>query len=292
MQPTAVDRDDIARLIADTANLLPTQGPIGVFVAQNILQGFENHPFESALVEAARVFDTEPFLPESTYREALARGRIHRVDLEAVLDADLGDDGLAPLAGGGVTVRSLLLALLEHPIRQEDDTTVRWLLTEREPFRGEDDRDLWHACVEAVSTFRPAVRRVRPPARPRDLSVAIDPTLDTDALVHPLLIRLCAAFLDQGVAAWPMPGRHLGLLQAAARLHAWRSGPSEPWARRLPSAMATVHGADPLDVIVTEVSRLGVPAAHRHEAISRTLLALRGWAGMIHQLELRPDRAP
>ena len=105
-------RDDVARVIADTARLLPTQGPIDVFVAQNILHGFEDRPFETALVEAARVFGTEPFLPEAVYREELARGRIHRADLEAVIDADLGDAGRTKLAGGRVTLHALHLALL------------------------------------------------------------------------------------------------------------------------------------------------------------------------------------
>ena len=64
------DRDRaIGQAIARAAVYLPTQGPIGVFVAQNILQGFEGESFESAVVKAARVYGTEPFLPESLYRE-------------------------------------------------------------------------------------------------------------------------------------------------------------------------------------------------------------------------------
>lgn len=285
-------RDDVARVIADTARLLPTQGPIDVFVAQNILHGFEDRPFETALVEAARVFGTEPFLPEAVYREELARGRIHRADLEAVIDADLGDAGRTKLAGGRVTLHALHLALLEHPVHQEDDDAVRWTLTERQPFATPDAQDLWHACMEAVSLFRPALIHARPPARPRDLIVAAVPTLDTDELVHPLLIRFCAAFVDQGIAARAMPGRERGLFVAAARLLAWRYGPTEPWAARLPAALAAVHGRDPLDVAVDELATLGVPAGSRDEVVARTLLALRGWAGMIHQLEQRPDRAP
>jgi uncharacterized protein YbcC (UPF0753/DUF2309 family) len=285
-------RDAVARAIARTAALLPTQGPIDVFVAQNILQGFEDRPFDAALVEAAGVFGTEPFLPESTYRAELARGRIRLSDLEAVLDIDLGPAAATRLAGGRVTLRALLLALLEHPVHQEDDVAVRWTLTERSPFAGPDAEDLWLACMEAVSLFRPAVVHGRPPARPRDLIAAVAPALDTDALVHPLLIRWCAAFLDQGVATWPMPGRDRGLLEAAAGLFATRLGPVEPWSVRLPAALAAVRGRGPRDVIVDEVRRLGVPDADRDEVVSRSLLALRGWAGMIHQLEQRPDRAP
>jgi uncharacterized protein YbcC (UPF0753/DUF2309 family) len=285
-------REQIAAMIAKTAALLPTQGPIDVFVAQNILQGFEGRPFERAVVEASHTFDTQPFLPESTYREELARGRIHRSDLEAVLDADVeGDSGL-PLARGRVTRREVFLALLEHPVHQEDDVAVRWTLTERVPFPGDDAQDLWRACLEAISLFRTAVVHALPPARPRDLIIAVDPTLDTDALVHPLLIRLCAAFLDQGVAAWPMPGRDRGLVEAVATLHTWRGVPTEPWSARLPAELAAMRGRDPLDMIADEIDRLGVPVSARDEVVSRTLLALRGWAGMIHQLELRPDRAP
>lgn len=285
-------RGQIAEMIAKTAALLPAQGPIDVFVAQNILQGFEDRPFEEALIEAAQTFDTEPFLPESFYREELARGRIQRVDLEAVLDADLRTDGDEPLAGGRITRRRMLLALLEHPVHQEDDIAVRWTLAEQQPFCGEDAQDLWRACLESVSLFRPAVIHVRPPVRPRDLIVGVDPRLDPDALVHPLLIRLCAAFLDQGVAAWPMPRRDRGLLEAVAGLHDWPWSPTERWSKRLPSAFAAARGRHPLDVIAAELDQLGVPAAGRYEVISRSLLALRGWAAMIHQLEQRPDRTP
>jgi len=287
-----LSRDELDRLIRETSSLLPLQGPIDVFVAQNMLHGFESRPFEEAVVEAAGVFGTEPFLPESVYREELARGRIRRADLEAVLDAELAGEGCEPLAAGRTTRRELLLALLEHPVHQEDDVAVRWLLTERETFRGDEASGLWHACMEGVSLLRPSLVHVQPPARPRDLILAADPTLDTDALVHPLLIRLCAAYLDQGVAAWPMPGRHLGFFEAAAAVLAVPFGPSEPWSARLPRVMAACAGREALDVAAAELGLLGAPKADQPEVTSRSLLALRGWAGMFHQLEQRPDRAP
>ena len=41
-----------------------------------------------------------------------------------------------------------------------------------------------------------------------------------------------------------------------------------------------------------ELDQLGVPEADWNEYLTRTALALRGWAGMIRHLEERPDRAP
>ncbi len=136
MSTPSCPRESVAQTITRTAAILPTQGPIDVFVAQNILQGFEDRAFEAAVVEAAGVFGTEPFLPEATYRQEFARGRILVSDLEAVLDADLAGTADTKLAAGRVTLRSLLLALLEHPVHQEDDVAVRWTLTERAPFSG------------------------------------------------------------------------------------------------------------------------------------------------------------
>ena len=284
--------EEIRRAIERAAGYLPTQGPIGVFVAQNILQGFEDRPFEDAVVEAAGLYGTEPFLPESRYREELASGRIRASDLEAVLEDELGGRGDEPLAGGRVQLRALLLALLQHPVRQEDDVAVRWTLTESDAIDREATSDLWHACVEAVSLIRAPVFGRRPPVRFRDLIVALDPEIDTDALVHPLLIRLCAAFLDQGVAAWPMPGRERGLLAAVADLYSSRIGPTEPWSAQLPATLAAIRGKSAGDVIVDELRMLGIPREHQPDLIVASILALRGWAGMIRQFEQRPDRAP
>jgi uncharacterized protein YbcC (UPF0753/DUF2309 family) len=345
-RPDAADprADAIERSIAHAAHYLPAQGPIGVFVHHNTLHAFEEHPFEEAVLCASRLFDTEPFLPESRYRDELARGRIREADLEAVLDREPACTNGSRLAAGRVSVRRLYRALLLHPVRQESDAAVRWTLTESDVLErlrtdlppeihwrlvsdeggagaeGQNGRladsddeatrratfahdpaaagerraasELWHACVEAAALTRPAVIHVMPPVRHRDLIRAVDPSLDTDAHVHPFLIRICAAFLDQGVAAWAMPGREHGLLVAATRLYAGGFGPTEPWSAALPAALSGIRGLAARDVIAAELDRMGVPTEAWHEFIVDSLLALRGWAGMIHHLEERPDRAP
>lgn len=309
-------RADLERLITAAARFLPPQGPIDAFVAQNTLQGFDDQPFEEAVVRAAWLYDAQPFLPESCYRAEMARGRIRIVDLDAVLANELGPRGAETLAGGRVTLAQLHRTLLLHPVRQEGDAAVRWTLTESDAIErlrsdlaphirhrllatcdGEQEAasDLWHACVEASSRSRPSVVHLRPPVRHRDLILAADPTLDTDELVHPLLIRMVAAFLDQGVASWPMPDRERGMLHALAGVYGSGSALVEPWSRDVPRRLrrAVAPGGDAaLDTIAGELDQLGVPAEAWPDYITHSLVALRGWASMVRQLELRPDRAP
>ncbi len=116
--------------IDHAAHYLPAQGPIDVFIHHNTLYAFEEEPFEEALIHASHIFGTEPFLTETRYREELAQGRIRREDVDAVLDAESLVQGDQQLAGGRITRKSLHRAILFHAIRQEDDTAVRWTLTE------------------------------------------------------------------------------------------------------------------------------------------------------------------
>jgi uncharacterized protein YbcC (UPF0753/DUF2309 family) len=305
---------EIRHAVEHAAHHLPAQGPIDVFIHHNTLHAFEAEPFEEAVVRAGRLLGTEPFLPESRYRQELAQGRIRESDIDAVLAADRSCPPDATVAAGRVPLRSLYRALLLHAVREESDASVRWTLTESDVIErlrpdlppatrqrllaaaGADERrvssDLWHACVEAVAIMRSAVARGATPVRHRDLILAVEPTLDTDALVHPLLIRLCAAFLDQGVASRAMPGRERGLWEAGAELYAGRLGPREPWNELLPAALRQVRGLSAEECVAGELDRLGVPSEHREEFITQSLLALRGWAGMIRQFEERPDRAP
>jgi uncharacterized protein YbcC (UPF0753/DUF2309 family) len=326
--------DRILAAVERAAPFLPPQGPIGTFVAQNPLGGFEDQPFEEAVLTAARLHGAQAFLPESHYREALASGRIRVEDLDVVLQRHLGDAAARSLCGGRTTLGAVLRTMLLHPLEQETDEAVRWTLTEREPFASENSADLWHACVEAASGSawprrgpsaapqssvqddhplpgdslsllrqgRPVgcVGR-KPPVRHRDLILAVRPSLDTDRLVHPLLVRLVAAFLDQGVAAWPMPGRERGLLAAGATVGSLRASPGEPWSRPLADRLAAIgrrfrHSTDARGIAAAvaadELVALGVPETEWEEHVLESLLAIRGWAGLIRQLELRPDRAP
>ena len=311
----------LARVIDELAHVLPAQGPISIFIHHNTLHAFEHLPFEEAVERAGERLGCEPFLPESRYREKLASGRILARDVEALLHEQLGERGERDVAGAGSRF-DLWRVVVLHGIPEEKGRELSWLLEETpvlSRFRAdlpasarsaldalseETDRAsevhkavhrLWIACVEAVRRAGP------PPATPavipvrhRDWLQAVC-VLDTDAWIHPQLIRFLAGYLDQGLAHWPMPERNLGIhgcfLQIYRTSLAAQCG---PWARSLPRLIAEDYtaGRDALSSIANSLAQLGVADAEYEDYLAAELLALRGWAGIVRQIEERPDRVP
>ena len=60
----------LRRAIDHAAHLLPSQGPITVFIHHNTLHAFEQLSFEEAVEHGGEVFGCRPYLPEDRYRDA------------------------------------------------------------------------------------------------------------------------------------------------------------------------------------------------------------------------------
>jgi hypothetical protein len=353
VQPTAGDREELAREIAAAAELLPGQGPITAFAFVNTLQAFEGLPFDEGLKQGSRLYHCQPYLPEERYRRELASGRIRQVDLVEILLEDLGERA-DQLLGRLGTRFHLRLAMLEHPLRIAPVAELRWVIAETDAlvrFRPEtapkirrqilaESRRWWHDYTAgsipespAISgLLKPLLRRFGDPRqavwdddrweeftlnllweicrhgvhgvpvvedhrssrlRPRDVLLELTGQ-DADLLVHEPLIRFCAAYLDQGQSDWPMP-RNQDRMWAAWQAHCARPGWITPrWLKPLAAEFARYRdqGLEPLDVIHECLHDFGVPVTKRSEFLGESLLALRGWAGMVWQMETRPDRVP
>jgi uncharacterized protein len=343
---------DLEHQIEHAAHLLPSQGPITVFVHHNTLHAFEELPFDEAVKSGGATYGCHPYLAEDAYRREMARGRILPEDLAAVLIEDLGED--ADLLIGSLGTRyHLRMAMLEHPLRLGSEPELRWLIAETDAlrhFREEapaevrrrlvdqtrqwllrkylDDRsgtgrregdgifslidqfgasgiERWsdqtwesftlhlqwltcHGGVHGVTSFGTPTAL---PIRHRDL-LLLATGQDSDLLVHEVLIRFCAAFLDQGFAGWPLPGREAGFFRAFLGLY--RDGrPVETWLRGLPTELRRLEQEAPsaLESIDESLRLLGVPDSERGEYLTQTLLALRGWAGMLWQMETNAEWA-
>jgi uncharacterized protein YbcC (UPF0753/DUF2309 family) len=149
---------------------------------------------------------------------------------------------------------------------------------------------LWRICSEGMSrlALTPASPTQR---RPRDLLLEAT-GLDADLAVHELLIRFCAAFLDQGVAHWELPGREQGFLHAFTTVYGEPNTVTQAWQQSLPSELMSLRDRrlTAFDSIRESLADLGVSEDGQAFVIEQSLLALRGWAGMIHQMTERADR--
>ena len=315
------DQPADARVIDQLAHLLPAQGPISIFIHHNTLHAFEHLPFEEAVESAAERLGCEPFLAESRYRDKLASGRILARDVEALLDEQLGARGASDVAGVGSRL-DLWRAVVLHGIPAATGRELSWILEETAAlsrFRTDvpanarsasavlselDDRAgeerravhrLWNACLEAVGRAPTSpVPAAATPVRHRDWLRAVSGP-DTDAWIHPPLIRFLAGYLDQGLAHWPMPERSRGI--HGCFLEIYRTSLAAQcghWARTLPRLVAEDRAAErsALSSIANSLAQLGVADDECADYLSAELLALRGWAGIVRQIEERPDRVP
>jgi uncharacterized protein YbcC (UPF0753/DUF2309 family) len=310
----------LMRTIDRLAHLLPAQGPISIFIHHNTLHAFEHLPFEEAVEHAAVRLGREPYLAEPRYRDKLASGRIRPKDVEALLVEALGATANEDVAGVGSRL-DLWRAVVLHGIPAVAGRELSWIVEETAalarfrtdlpasaraavaPVRELNDRTaerqavsrLWNACLEAVRRAGPPpLPAEQTPIRHRDWLLAVH-GIDTDAWIHPPLIRFLAGYLDQGLAHWSMPERDRGIhgcfLEIYRTSRAARCG---RWAPTLPGLVADDHaaGRHALDSIEHSLARLGVEDDEREGYLSAELLALRGWAGIVRQIEERPDRVP
>ncbi|TWT40754.1 DUF2309 domain-containing protein [Botrimarina hoheduenensis] len=339
----------LVELIEHGAHLLPSQGPISVFVHHNTLHAFEDQTFSAGVNAAADLYDCHPYLPEAEYRRAVACDRISSADLEHELFDELNDTG-DRLIGHLGTLHYLRMSMLAYELFEGSEEEVRWSIDESDTlkrFRSDAPEASRRTAVEAsyrwlVRDYNNGARSHCPLANSIEASVerlggrsaiatwneeereafclqtlwdacllgaqlhsaesrvSVDNPWRCSAAdeaigqqINPILIRFCAAFLDQGQAAATLPDRGRGFLQAFVSLH--RNGwHADHWLDSLADRILEIDRDElsPEEVISLALDRMGVAAADQPEYLQRELLALRGWAGLLWQMETNAEWTP
>lgn len=148
---------------------------------------------------------------------------------------------------------------------------------------------LWRGCLHGVASYSEAPRQASF-IRPRDLLLhATGEDIDRD--IHELLIRFCAAYVDQGYSDWLLPNRDQGFFESFVSLYTSASRGLDRWLKRLPDELTFLRNSDATAEASIEISlrELGIAESDRQEFITQSLLALGGWAGMVWQLESGVD---
>lgn len=152
---------------------------------------------------------------------------------------------------------------------------------------------LWRVCYAGAQKVKTKCKPKPQPLRLRDLLLKVT-SEDTDLIVHDILIRFCAAFLDQGFSSWTLPERNQGFYRSFFQLYSdSKIGPSIELSG-LRHEIQRLESADigPLESIAESLSLLGIAEEDHETYLAQTLLALRGWAGMVWQMETNAEWMP
>jgi uncharacterized protein YbcC (UPF0753/DUF2309 family) len=237
-------------------------------------------------------------VPAEAAARLIEEGRRH---VRALLDRGSDDEGVtalaAALAGPGeepAAARARLASIAHTRLKRR---ALRQAI-ERDP-EAFAVRALWARCqalTHAMASPTPPVQqgfRLGHDGTHRDLLLRLTGE-DIGTLVNPEMLRLASAYLDLGMAYWPMPDRAHGFYAAVCALVAGSPKPAAKWQR---SAAAELRerarrGDRAVDVLVEALTDLGVPDDVLEPYFTKLLLMQLGWAGMMSRLERHPEDRP
>lgn len=322
---TSIGSDKPRQIVLDAIthldHVLPGQAPIHDFVHHNTLHGFQHLPFEQALAEFSALTGIDCYQTDEQFRRYYQQGRISDVDLDAALERHLARYQTADAAER----RSLYRLALLNELSALTPSQLRWQLQEgvlNDPAaikiwqtlltvldlpaglpHPEEMLDLSHEQADSWLPNEPVAERMlwQILADLDQQFVAIGESQTLRDLLHnltgqdlldqvrPQLIKLCASFLDEGLAAWHLPdGRQLGLYRAwrqAARIFGVQA-----WFQELPGWQSLVDACpdNAVDAIVQQLQLLALPVERWSAYLQRLALELPGWSGMINWRQHHP----
>ena len=274
-------RARVRAIVTVAFDAVPAVWPIGGFVATNPLSGLEDRPFAEAIRITRAATGARGFLGDTYYRERFADGQISRAALESSFDRFEVNtcENVQMIFGRRVTARELQWLALTT------DLTVRLR------------REGLDVAADA---------RLRPKPTPLNLVSSEGSTTEHDAvltlaelldarnetglvkIINDQTIRWCAAFLDEGQAAWSMPARDAGFYATWRRLAPYdRSGTTRQissYASRIADVLPTAEDGIAAALATMDISRNSWSAY-----LARHVQQLPGWAGIVKWRASNPN---
>jgi uncharacterized protein YbcC (UPF0753/DUF2309 family) len=170
-----------------------------------------------------------------------------------------------------------------------DDSPVDW--TEQD-WESATLRLIWSACRTGTETIPQKIQGSEG-IRHRDILYRAT-GIDSDKMVTELLVRFSSVYVDQGFSQWELPERSTGFFHCFLQLYS-QSGvsPGMPYDGLTKELnYLKQKGTTALESVLDSLRDMGVTETEWDEFLAETLLALRGWAGILNQIEHRGDRVP
>jgi len=261
---------DIDAILQKIRRYFPMQGPIKDFLHFNALSGFQNIPFEKAVLMVGELYAAHAYMPLSYYRSAHQRGQINEGVFSRIID--------------GFAHENELSNNLAHKVLFEyvdiHDTNVYFELVERAGIsRARALRVL--QSVEAREIKRGAhFLRIREGCKEQA-------GMEMDFALNATLFRIVSGFLDQGITLWKFPTTDVPFFQAVRSLVSDSYVSIAPYVRR--SAMLAALQFSPDEIIDTLLQKIVGDERLAEAYVKDTLMVHPGWSGMVNYLESKPS---
>jgi uncharacterized protein YbcC (UPF0753/DUF2309 family) len=277
-------RMQLRGMVLLSSEIISHYWPMRTFVHHNPLHNLENLPFEDAVRRGHQLLGGKGYLSNETFRSYVRSGRIRLDHIDAALKK-LVQDEYVVLGRRNVSrlevVRTHLLNGITAPGEEILDVQIK-----RRP-----DRTLIKTVADHLG---PALNPESFPDNHQDgihegrtslglgstLATWSDSTLGSQIMdqINRELVKWCEAFLDEGHATWPMPGREKGFFGA------WKFLAEREWS---PCGIAESRRKiaslpiSPEDALLEHLLILGIPTDLWLDYFTLHLAALPGWAGFV-----------
>lgn len=271
----------VQQSVKEAAKIITPYWPISTFIASNGLNGLESLPFAQAMQYSKGLRDSQGFLPLSSYREFYAKGRITDNDLENAISANIRDLNLPEnlSVGDHQTVST-------HHLFQE------WLMNTATPQEMQRARtEMWETIARRMKALNPGKASGEDTtvitATPGESVTARDGQTVTE-VINRRMITWCAAFVDEGQAAWAMPGREKGFYLAWKAL-ASLDGGFRHYTKKSIAKQIQALPAQPEQALAQMLQQMEIAPEDWAAYLTRHLAQLPGWASLIQWRGEHPE---
>ncbi|MDZ4838363.1 MAG: DUF2309 domain-containing protein [Candidatus Melainabacteria bacterium] len=256
------------------------------FVHHNPLHEIEYLHFEEALTRAQQLLGGRGYLENETYRRFYSQGRISSESIDTVLSSS--SQGASVTLGSRTVAKfEVLRTHLLHGVSAPASENL-YLLIDRSPQRENILKLANHvnAILEHSTAELDAQRFVQHDTKAITRSLMFsqwcDVTLGSNLtqFINDELTKWCAAFVDEGQAAWELPGREKTLYGVWKSLSLKAPCPDHcentSWL-----AVLKAMPDSPEDCILQVINDLEIPESHRKDYLALHLAALPGWTAFL-----------
>jgi uncharacterized protein YbcC (UPF0753/DUF2309 family) len=273
-------RMQVRTLILLSSEIIAPYWPMRTFVHHNPLHGLEGLHFDEAVQRAEGLLGGKGYLSNELFRDYVRSGRILPHQIDAVLKARAHDQQIS-LGNRNIRHFDVLRIHLLQGISAPPDDVLDAMIARRA------DRTVIHTLADHVARVPTSANAEARADNERSaigrhttLAAWCDRTLGTQITeqINREMVKWCEAFLDEGHAAWSMPGREEGFYGAWKCLAAQEWSPCGIAQSRRKIARLPAH---PEDALLEHLAALGIPSDARQDYLALHLAAMPGWAGFI-----------